>query len=44
MQLSLELKKAIENNAFAAIATHLSNGEIQNHLMWIQNLFHFFYF
>ena len=35
MQLSLELKKAIENNAFTAIATHLSSGEIQNHLMWI---------
>ena len=35
MQLSLELKKAIDNNAFSAIATHLSNGEIQNHLMWI---------
>ena len=35
MQLSLELKKAIDNNAFTAIATHLSNGEIQNHLMWV---------
>ena len=35
MQLSLELKKAIDNNAFTAIATHLSSGEIQNHLMWI---------
>ena len=35
MQLSSELKKAIDNNAFTAIATHLSSGEIQNHLMWI---------
>jgi len=35
MQLSLELKKAIDNNAFTAIATHLSSGEIQNHLMWV---------
>ena len=35
MQLSLELKKAIDNNAFTAIATLLSNGEIQNHLMWV---------
>ncbi len=35
MQLSLEIKKAIENNAFCAIATHLGNGEIQNHLMWV---------
>ena len=35
MQLSLELKKAIDNNAFTAIATILSNGEIQNHLMWV---------
>ena len=35
MQLSFELKKAIDNNAFTAIATHLSSGEIQNHLMWI---------
>ena len=35
MQLTLELKKAIENKAFASIATHLGNGEIQNHLMWV---------
>ena len=35
MQLSLEIKKAIEKNAFCAIATHLGNGEIQNHLMWV---------
>ena len=35
MQLSLELKKAIDNSAFTAIATLLSNGEIQNHLMWV---------
>jgi len=35
MQLTLELKKAIENKAFASIATHLGNGGIQNHLMWV---------
>ena len=35
MQLTSKLKKAIQNNAFSAIATHLKNGEIQNHLMWI---------
>ena len=35
MQLNSELKKVIENNAFSAIATHLENGEIQNHLMWV---------
>ena len=35
MQLTSKLKKAIQNNAFSAIATHLENGEIQNHLMWI---------
>ena len=35
MQLTLELKKAIENNAFCSIATYLENNEIQNHLMWI---------
>ena len=35
MQLTKELKNAIEDNAFAAIATHLENDEIQNHLMWI---------
>ena len=35
MQLTLELKKAIENNAFCSIATYLENNEIQNHLMWV---------
>ncbi|MFL2648217.1 MAG: pyridoxamine 5'-phosphate oxidase family protein [Candidatus Actinomarina sp.] len=35
MQLNSELKKVIKNNAFSAIATHLENGEIQNHLMWV---------
>ena len=35
MQLTKELKNAIEDNAFVAIATHLENDEIQNHLMWI---------
>ena len=35
MQLSFEIKKAIENNAFCAIATQLGNGKIQNHLMWV---------
>ena len=35
MQLTKELKNAIEKNAFAAIATHLESNEIQNHLMWI---------
>jgi len=37
MQLTKELKNAIENNAFCAIATHLGNNEIQNHLMWIDH-------
>ena len=27
MQLTLELKKAIENNAFCSIATYLENNE-----------------
>ena len=35
MQLTSKLKKAIQNNAFSAIATHLENGEIQNHLMCV---------
>ena len=29
MQLTLELKKAIENNAFYSIATYLENNEIK---------------
>ena len=35
MQLSNELKEAIDNNAFCAISTHLNDNEIQTHLMWV---------
>jgi len=35
MQLSKELKEAIDNNAFCAISTHLNDNEIQTHLMWV---------
>ena len=35
MQLSKELKEAIDNNAFCAISTHLNRDEIQTHLMWV---------
>ena len=35
MQLSEELKEAINNNAFCAISTHLNSSEIQTHLMWV---------
>ena len=35
MQLPIELKDAIDNNAFCAISTHAQNGEVQTHLMWI---------
>ena len=35
MQLSKELKKAIDSNAFCAISTHLNDDEIQTHLMWV---------
>ena len=35
MQLSKELKEAIDNNAFCAISTHLNDREIQTHLMWV---------
>ena len=35
MQLSKELKEAIDNNAFCAISTHLNNDQIQTHLMWV---------
>ena len=35
MQLSNELKKAIDNNAFCAIATKVDKKELQNHLMWV---------
>ena len=35
MQLSKELKKAIDSNAFCAISTHLNDVEIQTHLMWV---------
>ena len=35
MQLSNELKKSIDNNAFCAISTHLNDNEIQTHLMWV---------
>ena len=35
MQLPNELKKAIDNNAFCALATKMNEQEIQNHLMWI---------
>ena len=35
MQLPNELKQAIDNNAFCAIATKINEKEIQNHLMWV---------
>ena len=35
MQLPNELKLAIDNNAFCAIATKVNDQEIQNHLMWV---------
>ena len=35
MQLPNELKKAIDNNAFCALATKMNEKEIQNHLMWV---------
>ncbi len=35
MQLTKELKKAIDSNAFCAISTHLNDDEIQTHLMWV---------
>ena len=35
MQLPNELKQAIDNNAFCALATKMNEKEIQNHLMWI---------
>tara|TARA_B100000902_G_C26941982_1_gene731508 strand:+ start:154 stop:603 length:450 start_codon:yes stop_codon:yes gene_type:complete len=35
MQLPEDLKEAIDSNAFCAIATHVSDNVIQNHLMWI---------
>ena len=35
MQLPNELKLAIDNNAFCAIATKVNDEEIQNHLMWV---------
>ena len=35
MQLPKDLKEAIDSNAFCAIATHVSDNVIQNHLMWI---------
>ena len=35
MQLPNELKLAIDNNAFCAIATKVNDLEIQNHLMWV---------
>ena len=35
MQLPNELKQAIDNNAFCAIATKVNEKELQNHLMWI---------
>jgi len=35
MKLPIELKNSINNNAFCAISTHLSNHQIQTHLMWI---------
>jgi len=35
MQLPNELKLAIDNNAFCAIATKVNDVEIQNHLMWV---------
>jgi uncharacterized pyridoxamine 5'-phosphate oxidase family protein len=35
MQLPSELKLAIDNNAFCAIATNIEENLIQNHLMWV---------
>ena len=35
MQLPSELKLAIDNNAFCAIATNIDHNIIQNHLMWV---------
>jgi|TARA_A100001234_G_scaffold132553_1_gene116290 general stress protein 26 len=35
MQLPIELKQAIDNNAFCALATKVNEKEIQNHLMWV---------
>ena len=35
MQLSIQLKEAIDNNAFCAIATKVNVKELQNHLMWV---------
>ena len=35
MQLPCELKLAIDNNAFCAIATNIQENLIQNHLMWV---------
>ena len=35
MQLPNELKQAIDGNAFCALATKISEKEIQNHLMWV---------
>ena len=32
MQLPIELKQAIDNNAFCALATKVNEKEIQNHL------------
>ena len=35
MQLTNELKEAIDKNAFCALATKIDNKVIQNHLMWV---------
>ena len=35
MQLSNQLKEAIDHNAFCAIATKVNEKELQNHLMWV---------
>lgn len=35
MVIPEKLKSLIEESAFAALATYINNGEIQNHLMWI---------
>ena len=35
MNIPSELKSVIEDSGFAALATHNSKTEIQNHLMWI---------
>ena len=35
MQLSNQLKEAIDNNAFCAMATKVNEKELQNHLMWV---------